>query len=122
MLPKTDLKIEYMRGQGPGGQHRNKTDSACRLTHIPTGIVAYADTRSQPQSYKKALRELERRIKEAKDVEKAAGKKARRDKAIQPQAAVRTYDYSRGVVTDHRSGKTASIKDVIKKGKLDKLK
>lgn len=121
MIPKAELKIEYMRGQGPGGQHKNKTDSACRITHIPTGLVAYCDERSQQQSYKSAMAELEKRIKDARKQRRAAEKKARRDEAIKPQATIRTYDFSRGLVTDHRSGKSASIKDVLKKGRIDKL-
>lgn len=121
-MKRTDLKIEYMRGSGPGGQHRNKTESACRITHIPSGIQAYADERSQKHSLKSAMQELESRIADAKSGVKAAAKKARRDEAIKPSATVRTYNMSRGVVKDHRTGKTASVKDVLGKGMIDLLK
>ena len=118
-IPKTELRIETMRGTGPGGQHRNKTDSACRITHIPTGVSAYADERSQKHSKRKAMSELVRKLRDQAKQERARQRKDRRDKAIQPARAIRTYDYSRGLVTDHRSGKSASIKDVLGKGKIE---
>lgn len=121
-MKKKDLKIEYMRGTGPGGQHRNKTDSACRITHIPTGISAYADERSQHHSRKKAMAELEQRIRQAKLDKQAEAKKTRRDHAIHNTERIRTYDFSRGVVTDHRTGKTASLKNILEKGRLDLLR
>lgn len=121
-IPKSDLKIEFMRGTGPGGQHRNKTDSACRITHIPSGISAYADERSQSHSRKSAMAELQKRLANQKAERLAASKKERRDQAIQPQASIRTYDFKRGVVTDHRTKKTASVKDILTKGKLELLR
>lgn len=122
MLDKSEIKIEYMRGTGPGGQHRNKTESACRITHLPSGLAAYADERSRKHSYRSALAELERRIENAKADRIAADKKARRDEAIKPQGNIRTYHYPRGTVKDHRTGKVASIKDVVGKGRLDLLR
>ena len=121
-MDKSELKIEYMRGSGPGGQHRNKTESACRVTHIPTGISAYADERLQPVSRRKAMQELERRLAEAKSEAKASARKAKRDEAIKPQGNVRTYNFARGTVKDHRTGKVASIKEVMGKGRLDLLR
>lgn len=121
-LNKSELKIEYMRGQGPGGQHRNKTNSACRITHIPTGLSAYCDERQQKTSYRKAMEELQARLKDAKMQKKAAEKKVRRDDAIKPQASIRTYDFKRGVVKDHRSGKEASIKEVMGKGRIELMR
>jgi peptide chain release factor 1 len=121
-LDKNDLKIEYMRGTGPGGQHKNKTNSACKITHVPTGISAYCDERNQKTSYRNAMKELESRIKDAKAQVKADEKKARRDHAIHNTATIRTYDFKAGVVRDHRSGKTASLKEVLEKGKIDLLR
>ena len=121
-MKKTDLKIEYMRGTGPGGQHRNKTDSACRITHISTGISAYADERSQHHSRKKAMAELEQRLKDVKAEKLAKDKKATRDYAIHNTKRIRTYDFKSGIVTDHRTGKKASIKDVLEKGRIDLLR
>ncbi len=117
----SDLKIEYMRGTGPGGQHRNKTESACRITHLPTGISAYADERSQHHSRKLAMKTLENRLKKAKEDKKAAAKKSRRDAAIHDRTIIRTYHFLRGTVKDHRNGKTASLKDVLEKGRIDLL-
>lgn len=121
-IAKSDLQIEFMRGTGPGGQHRNKTESACRITHIPTGISAYCDERSQHTSKKKALKELEKRLKEAAEEEKAKDKKAHRDWKIHNMEVVRTYHFVRGTVKDHRTGKTASLKEVLDKGNLDLLR
>lgn len=121
-IPKSDLRTEFMRGTGPGGQHRNKTDSACRITHLPTGISAYADERSQSHSRRAAMSELTRRLRDRANEERAAQKKARRDEAIWPSRAIRTYDFGRGLVTDHRTGKTASVKDVLGKGKIGLLR
>lgn len=121
-MNESDLKFEYMRGQGPGGQHRNKRDSACRVTHIPTGITAYADERSQHHSKRKALEELELRIQDAKAAKIAQDRKARRDEAIKAKGHIRTYDYKRQEVKDHRTGKTASLKQVMGKGRLDLLR
>ncbi len=122
-ISKKDLKIEFMRGQGPGGQHKNKTDSACRITHIPTGISAYADERSQVHSKRLAMNELTRRIRDRKKEQVAADKKELRDHKVRnPERAIRTYDFKAGLVYDHRTGKKASLKDVLHKGKLDLLR
>jgi len=122
MLNKKDLIIETTKGQGPGGQHKNKTDSTVKITHIPTGIVVVVNGRKQGQNKKKALKEIENRLAELNQEEKAKKKKERRDHAIKNEERIRTYDYSRGLVTDHRTGKTATIKDVVGKGKLDLLR
>lgn len=121
-MHKKDLKIEYMKGTGPGGQNKNKLQTACRITHLPTGISAYADERKRKTSYKKAMKVIEQRLKDAVAEEEAARKKSRRDHVIHNTERIRTYDYSRGVVTDHRTGKKASLKDVLGKGKIDLLR
>jgi peptide chain release factor 1 len=121
MIPKSDMKIETIRGKGPGGQHRNKTDSMVRITHLPTGIVVSVDGRHQHRNRKQAIAELERRLRESKLQQQAARKKARRDAAIHDRTTVRTYNFARGTVKDHRTGKTASVKDILEKGKLDLL-
>jgi len=121
MIPKKDMKIETIRGKGPGGQHKNKTDSMVRITHIPTGVVVSVDGRHQHRNRKQAIAELERRLRESKLRQQAAHKKARRDAVIHERTTVRTYDFSRGVVKDHRTGKTASLKNILEKGKLGLL-
>jgi len=121
-IPKKDLKIEFMRGQGPGGQHRNKTDSACRITHIPTGVSAYCDERSQPTSKRNAMKELKRRLVSRKSERMAEEKKKLRDHAIHNTKTIRTYDFKKQLVTDHRTGKTARLKEVLDKGRIDLLR
>jgi len=113
-----DVCIETMRGTGPGGQNKNKRDTAVRATHIPTGVSAYVDGRNQGQNKKKALLELEKRLMQVADLKRSKEKKARRDKAIHDTPVIRTYNYSRGTVKDHRTGIVASIKDVVGKGKF----
>jgi len=120
-MGKKDIKIEFLKGQGPGGQRKNKVETACRVTHIPTGIQAYVDSRSQLQSKKLALKELETRLDEYARELKAKARKANRDKKIHERDIIRTYNYSRGEVKDHRTKKTASIKEVMKKGRIDLL-
>lgn len=121
-IPKKDLKIETMRGKGPGGQHKNKTDSMVRITHLPTGIVVTADGRNQHANRRAAMKAVEVRLRTLQLKKRADNKKTKRDLAIQDHTTIRTYDYSRDTVKDHRTGKTASIKEVLGKGNIDKLK
>ena len=121
-MKKKELRVEKMRGKGPGGQHKNKTESAVRITHIPTGISAYADERSQKHSYRKAYSDLESKLEKSRERDKADRKKKDRDFRIKNQETIRTYDFKSGVVKDHRTGKRASLKEVLRKGNLDLLK
>lgn len=114
--------FRYTRGQGPGGQHKNKTDSCVIATHKPTGIEVKCDGRNQHQNKRAAIKQLEARVKEHWEQQKAKQRKKQRDERIRNTTRVRTYDFSRGVVTDHRSGKTASLKDILEKGMLYKLR
>jgi len=122
MLNKRDVKIQFTRGKGPGGQHKNKTCSMVRATHVPTGTVVTEDGRDQHKNKKRALAELERRVLALGEQERAAVKKALRDKKIHEHNTIRTYDFSRGVVTDHRTKKKASLKNILGKGRLDLLR
>ena len=121
-IKDTDIKIETMRGTGPGGQHRNKTNSAVRATHIPTGISAYADERSQKHSKRLAIKDLKKKIKEVCENKKAIKKKENRDDKIHNTPIIRTYNFPRNEVKDHRTKKKASIKEILDKGNLDLLK
>ena len=114
MLNKRDLKIEYMRGQGPGGQKKNVTDSACRITHIPTGIQSYCDERNQSTSYRKALEGLEDKIKAVAYALKAKKKHANRLDKIRNTKTIRTYNFKNQTVKDHRTKKIASLKEVLR--------
>jgi peptide chain release factor 1 len=120
-IPNQDISFEYTKGKGPGGQHRNKTCSAVRATHKPTGLSAYVDGRDQHKNKRQAIKELEKRLAQKKREHLAAEKKAIRDHKIHNTETVRTYDFSRGVVKDHRTKKTASLKNILIKGKLDLL-
>jgi len=120
-MNKQDVKIEYTKGKGPGGQHKNKVQTMVRATHIPTGITVTQDGRHRHRNEKKALAELERRVVSAAEAVKAKKKKARRDEKIHEHNVVRTYNFAKDTVKDHRSGKTASIKQVVEKGRLDLL-
>ena len=122
MLPKKDVKIERTKGKGPGGQHRNKTESMIKATHIPTGITVSIDGRHQHKNKKLALKELEERVNQNTADQKASIKKDHRDKKIHTRNIIRTYNYKTQQVKDHRTGKTASIKDIIDKGKIDLLR
>lgn len=117
-----DVKFEYKRGQGPGGQHRNKTDSCVKAIHIPTGISVEIDGRKQGQNKKEALKELEKRLKEVAEDRAAVQKKERRDEKIKPETHIRTYDLRRGEVIDLRTRKRARVKDILDKGRLDLLR
>jgi len=116
-----DLKFEYIRGTGPGGQHRNRRNSCVRITHVPTGISVTEDGRDQHRNKKIALKKLKERLKAEKENTRAKIKKAHRDYKIKNSSIIRTYDYSRGIVTDHRTGKTGTIKNIVQKGRIELL-
>ncbi len=81
--------VEFTRGSGPGGQHRNKTETAVRLTHVPSGLVVVAaDSRSQTQNRKNALRRLAERLAQMEQEEADAKKRSER-KATRPSASKR---------------------------------
>jgi len=111
-----------MRGTGAGGQHKNKTSSCVRAVHLPTGISVVIDGRHQHQNKKRAIEELENKIKQKILDEKTLQKKKMRDEKIKNKKYIRTYDYKTGIVTDHRTGKVASIKEVLLKGNLELLR
>jgi protein subunit release factor A len=92
------------------------------MTHTPSGVSVTVDGRSRRQNEKEARRLLRRKLEEVRLNHLAARRKAARDEKIRFTERIRTYDYSRGVVTDHRTGKTASIKDIMEKGLLGKLR
>ena len=117
----SDVRIDITKGKGPGGQHKNKTRTTVRATHVPTGITVVIDGRSQAQNKKAALRELQDRVYAAEQQKHAAAKKARRDEKIHTRDIIRTYDYRSGMVRDHRTGKSAPLKQVMDKGMVQLL-
>lgn len=116
---KSDFKIRYTRGTGPGGQHKNKTDSCVIITHIPTGMQERCeDSRSQGRNKTLAMERLEKRIKEKKLLDQNEKRNELRKSLIQNNKTIRTYNYPRNEVIDHRTGKRANLKKVMD-GDLD---
>jgi len=122
-IKDADLKIDVYRAQGPGGQSVNTTDSAVRITHLPTGIVAQCqDEKSQHKNKAKALGVLRSRILEAAIAEQEAKIAAERKSHVgtgDRSAKIRTYNYPQSRVTDHRIGLTVHNLDAIMAGDLD---
>jgi peptide chain release factor 1 len=120
-----DLKIDVYRSTGPGGQSVNTTDSAVRITHVPTGIVvAMQDEKSQLQNKTKALRVLRARLYEAERARQAAEQaQARRSQIGSGERAekIRTYNFPENRVTDHRVKLTLHKLDAITDGELDEF-
>jgi peptide chain release factor 1 len=120
-----DLRIDTYRASGAGGQHVNKTDSAVRITHIPTGIVAECqDDRSQHRNKAKAMQVLAARIKEKDRAERAAKEAATRKGLIgsgDRSDRIRTYNFPQGRVTDHRINLTLYKLNFVMEGDLDEL-
>ena len=120
-----DLRIDTYRASGAGGQHVNKTDSAVRITHIPTGIVAECqDDRSQHRNKAKALQVLSARIKEKDRSERAAKDAATRKGLIgsgDRSDRIRTYNFPQGRLTDHRINLTLYKLQFILEGDLDEV-
>ena len=117
-----DLRIDTFRASGAGGQHINKTDSAVRVTHLPTGIVAECqDDRSQHRNKAKALQVLAARIREAERAERAAKEAATRKGLIgsgDRSDRIRTYNFPQGRVTDHRINLTLYKLSFVMEGDL----
>ena len=124
-LDPADLKIDTFRSSGAGGQHINKTSSAIRVTHIPTGMVVECqDERSQYKNKDKALRVLRSRLLAQKQAEQDAQLAAQRKSQVgtgDRSERIRTYNYPQGRVTDHRIGLTLYKLDSILDGALDEV-
>jgi peptide chain release factor 1 len=121
-IAEKDLKIDVMRSTGPGGQSVNTTDSAVRITHLPTGIVvAMQDEKSQLQNKQKALRVLRARLYEAeREKQLAEVAEARRSQIGTGDRAekIRTYNFPESRVTDHRIKLTVHRLDQVLEGEL----
>jgi peptide chain release factor 1 len=124
-LDRNDLRIDTFRSSGAGGQHINKTSSAIRVTHIPTGMVVECqDQRSQFQNKDKALEILRARLYQQKVEEQQASVAADRRSQVgsgMRNERIRTYNFPQGRVTDHRIGLTLYKIDSIMDGNLDEI-
>jgi len=124
-LNSADLRIDTFRASGAGGQHINKTDSAVRITHLPTGtVVECQDGRSQHQNKAQALRVLAARIK-AREEQAAHSKIAAERKSLvgsgDRSERIRTYNFPQGRVTDHRINLTLYKMEQIMDGDIGEL-
>lgn len=120
-----DLRIDVYRSSGPGGQSVNTTDSAVRITHLPTGLVVIQqDEKSQHKNKAKALKVLRTRLYEAERERLAAARSGTRKAMVgsgDRSERIRTYNYPQGRVTDHRINLTLYRLDEAMEGKLDML-
>lgn len=121
----TDLQIDTFRSSGAGGQHINKTESAIRITHLPTGtVVECQDERSQFKNKDKAMKVLRARLLEQKQQEQQSAIAADRKSQVgtgDRSERIRTYNFPQGRVTDHRIGLTLYKIDPILNGDLDEV-
>ena len=120
-----DLKVDVYRSSGPGGQGVNTTDSAVRITHLPTGLVVTCqDERSQIKNRAKAMRVLRARLLEQAQEEQRSQIAAARKSQVgtgERSERIRTYNFPQGRVTDHRIGLTVHQLPDVLEGDLDEL-
>ncbi len=119
-----DIRIDTMRASGAGGQHVNTTDSAVRITHIPTGIVVTSSEKSQHQNRAIAIQVLRARLYDAErqraDAERAADRKSQVGSGDRSER-IRTYNFPQGRMTDHRINLTLYKLDQVMQGDLDEV-
>lgn len=124
-IRQEDLKVDVMRAGGPGGQCVNTTDSAVRLTHIPTGLVVICqDEKSQIKNKAKALRVLRSRLYEMEEEKKRKERSEQRKSQVgsgDRSERIRTYNFPQGRVTDHRINLTLYKLDAVMNGDLDDI-
>ena len=124
-LDMSEVRIDITRSSGCGGQGVNTTDSAVRLTHIPTGVIVYSQTeRSQIKNKEKAIQILKTRLYDLKLREKEEAEGAERRNKIgtgDRSEKIRTYNYPQNRVTDHRIGFTTKQLDRVMDGALDEI-
>jgi peptide chain release factor 1 len=125
LIKDEDLRIDTYRAGGAGGQHINKTDSAVRITHLPTGlVVACQDERSQHKNRAKAMNVLKSRLLDKQISEREAAESAARKSQVgtgDRSAKIRTYNFPQGRCTDHRVNLTLYKLDAVMKGDIQEL-
>jgi peptide chain release factor 1 len=124
-IRQEDLRIDVMRSGGPGGQSVNTTDSAVRITHLPTGLVVHCqDEKSQIKNKAKAMRILRARLFEAEAARLAAERSADRKNQVgsgERSERIRTYNFPQNRLTDHRIDLTLYKLDLVMEGDLAEL-
>lgn len=124
-LNQSDLIITTMRGTGPGGQHRNRTESCVKIVHKPTGLQAIVDKRDQGTSKREALEILTQRVNDHVNSKQHGEYNINRKNQLGDAGRgdkVRTYNFIRGDVTDHRTNRTTNQIKKIMKGQFELLK
>ncbi|MFN0030743.1 MAG: peptide chain release factor 1 [Flavobacteriales bacterium] len=125
VINPADIQRDTYRSSGAGGQHVNKTESAVRLTHIPTGtVVACQEGRSQHENAEKAMTVLRTKIFEAEVLRRQAERSQMRKSLVSTgdrSAKIRTYNYPQGRCTDHRIGLTLYNLEAIMNGEIDEI-
>jgi peptide chain release factor 1 len=123
-IPASDIRVDTMRASGAGGQHVNTTDSAVRITHLPTGIVVTSSEKSQHQNRAIAMQVLRARLydmeRQKADAERAAARKSQVGTGDRSER-IRTYNFPQGRLTDHRIGLTLYRLTEILAGDLDEV-
>jgi len=124
-IDPNDLKVDVFRSSGPGGQSVNTTDSAVRITHLPTGIVvSMQNEKSQLQNREAAMRVLRARLLAKQQEEReAAASDARRSqvRSMDRSERIRTYNFPENRIADHRTGYKAYNLDQVMNGALDPI-
>lgn len=123
-IPGTDIRIDTMRASGAGGQHVNTTDSAVRITHLPTGIIVTSAEKSQHRNREIAMQVLRTRLydleRQRVDDERAADRKSQVGSGDRSER-IRTYNFPQGRLTDHRINLTLYRLDQVLAGDLDEI-
>ena len=124
-INKADLRVDTFRASGAGGQHVNKTDSAIRLTHLPTGVVVECqDERSQHKNRARAMSLLQAKLKDSQEAEAHKAQSDERRNLVgsgDRSERIRTYNYPQGRVTDHRIGLTLYKLSEVMEGDLGEV-
>ncbi|MFO1106490.1 MAG: peptide chain release factor 1 [Amaricoccus sp.] len=123
-IPAGDIRIDTMRSSGAGGQHVNTTDSAVRITHLPTGIVVTSSEKSQHQNRARAMQVLRARLYDLERQKLADARAASRKGQVgsgDRSERIRTYNFPQGRLTDHRIGLTLYKLDQVMQGDLDEV-
>ncbi len=123
-IPAADIRIDTMRASGAGGQHVNTTDSAVRITHLPTGIVVTSSEKSQHQNRARAMQVLRARLYDLERTRRDAARAATRKGQVgtgDRSERIRTYNFPQGRLTDHRIGLTLYKLDQVMQGDLGEV-